>query len=188
MPNAKRVGRIWTGFVRFGYCCPRGHEIVEAHPIGQAPNGIFCTDHQIHATRVFEVPYYQEDRRGQSQPKQPNAPSDDWSWTLGGPRPKSRAEMKAIEKTMGIEFITPAEARADAQKLREGKNLDEPTKPEKGYLAKEVAKRGIRFDRSLSQPQQLTREQSERKLEAERGWTSSVESEAKTVSTDKLPA
>jgi hypothetical protein len=37
-------------------------------------------------------------------------------------------------------------------------------KPEKGYLAKEVARRGIRFDRSLTPQPTLTREQAERKL------------------------
>ena len=69
---------------------------------------------------------------------------------------------------MGIEFVSPAEARADAAKLRAGESLDKPQPREKGWLAREVAKRGIRFDRSITGPRPLTREESERKLKAER--------------------
>jgi len=79
--------------------------------------------------------------------------------------------------------VTKAEALADAAKLREGKDLSPPPKLEKGYLAKEVAKRGLRFDRSLTPPAVLTREQSERKL-ADRGW---VEGEAKVANPEKVP-
>jgi hypothetical protein len=113
----------------------------------------------------------------------PHAPRPDWSWTLGGPAPQSRSEQRAIEKAQGIEFVTKAEALADAAKLREGKNLDEPPKLEKGYLAREVAKRGIRFDRSLTPPRALTREESERKLK-DRGW---ADAEATDVGKTKVP-
>lgn len=115
-----------------------------------------------------------------------NAPTEDWSWSIGGPRPKSRSEARIIEKTRGIEFISPAEAKADAAKLRSGKNLDEPKKLEKGWLAKEVASRGIRFDRSLTPQPVLNREQSERKLADTRpDWK---QSEAKEANPAKLPA
>jgi hypothetical protein len=174
--------------MRFGYGCPHGHEIVENFPIGKAPDSILCHDHDLEeAPRVFDVPYFVEDRL-RMRPVTANNPNPEWSWTLGGPAPQSRAERRLLEKVKGIEFVTPSEAKADAAKLRSGKNLDEPKKLEKGYLAKEIAKRGIRFDRSLSQPQQLTREQSERKLEAERGWGSTEDAQAKVVSADKLPA
>ncbi len=114
-----------------------------------------------------------------------NAPTEDWSWTLGAPRPKSRTEARIIEKTRGIEFVSPREALADAAKLRAGKNLDEPPKMEKGYLAREVAKRGIRFDRSLTPPRPLTREEAERKLKAERpDWKPA---EAQDLAATKLP-
>ena len=134
--------------------------------------------------RIFDAPHFQEDRLRMRQPTR-NAPRPDWSWSLGGPMPQSRSERRAIEKAQGIEFVTPAEARADVQRLREGKNLDEPTKLEKGYLAKEVARRGIRFDRSLTPPRALTREESERKLKAEQpDWNPA---EAKEASPAKLP-
>jgi len=78
--------------------------------------------------------------------------------------------------------VSRSEALADAAKLREGKLLDEPPKLEKGYLAKEVARRGIRFDRSLTPPRALTREESERKL-ADHGW---VEAEAQVAAPEKV--
>lgn len=174
--------------MRFGYRCPEGdHEIIDLFGIGQAPASIVCPEHGRISTRVFDAPYVQEDRRHmQSTVPTRNAPSEDWSWTIGGPRPKSRSEARAVEKAMGIEFVSPAEARADAQKLRDGKNLDEPAKMEKGYLAKEVAKRGIRFDRSLTPARPMTREESERKLKAERpDWTPSG---VKDLGAPKLPA
>jgi hypothetical protein len=94
-----------------------------------------------------------------------------------------------VEKAMGIEFISPAEAKADAAKLRSGKNLDEPPKLEKGYLAREVAKRGIRFDRSLTPQPTLNREQAERKLRDTRpDWGDSHGSEATDLAAPKLPA
>ena len=149
--------------MRFGYGCPEGHEIIETFPVGQAVDSVVCAEHNAVAMRVFDVPYTVEDRRHmKSTAPTANAPTEDWSWTIGGPRPKSRSEVRAIEKTMGIEFVSPAEAKADAAKLRSGKNLDEPPKLEKGYLAKEVAKRGIRFDRSLTLQPVLNREQAER--------------------------
>jgi hypothetical protein len=133
---------------------------------------------------VFEAPYFVEDRRRMAAPTS-NAPRPDWSWALGGPRPQSRAEMRTLEKSMGIEFVTPSEARADAVRLREGKDLSPPPKLEKGYLAREVAKRGLRFDRSLTPPRPLTREESERKLKAERpDWNPA---EAKVASPEKVP-
>lgn len=169
--------------MRFGYGCPQGHEIEEAFPTGGAPDRIRCNEHQVYAVRVFDVFHMQEDRRGMSS-STPGKPG--WSWALGAPMPTSRAEMRAIEKTQGIEFITPSEARADVQKLKEGKNLDEPRKLEKGYLAKEVAKRGIRFDRSLTPPTPLTRDQAERQLKAEQpDWSPSG---VKDLGTPKLPA
>jgi len=174
--------------MRFGFRCAfaGGHEAVETFRIGQAPDFAPCSEHGLMSPRIFEAPMFQEDRRGmRTVPR--GAPTEDWSWTLGGPRPRSRAEMRAIEKAQGIEFLTPAEARADVERLRSGKNLDEPAKPEKGYLAREIAKRGIRFDRSLSAPRALTREESERKLAAERGWTASADAEAKTVNPAKQP-
>ncbi len=158
--------------MRYGYACPHGHEVVESFPIGTAPHDVPCSEHDERAVRVFDVPYFEEDRR-RLRPPTPNAPRPDWSWSLGAPAPQTRAEQRAIEKTHGIEFVSRAEALADAQKLREGKNLDEPPKLEKGWLAREVAKRGIRFDRSLEPPRPLTREESERKLQAERDWTPS---------------
>jgi hypothetical protein len=171
--------------MRFGFRCV-DHEIIEAFPVGGAPDTVFCDEHGMSAARVFDVPYMQEDRRHmRSAAPTKNAPTEDWSWAIGGPRPKSRSEMRIIEKTKGIEFISPAEAKADAAKLRAGKNLDEPVKPDKGYLAKEVAKRGIRFDRSLTPQPILNREQSERKLKAERpDWKPS---EAKEATPAKLP-
>jgi hypothetical protein len=147
--------------MRFGFKCADGHEDVYEFPVGKAPQAMSCSNHGLYCPRVFDVPYTQEDRRGMAAGK-------DWSWSLGGRRPQSRSEMRAIEKSQGIEFITKAEAMKDVQTLRSGKNLDEPQKLEKGYLAKEIAKRGIRFDRSLTPPRPLTREESERKLKAER--------------------
>ncbi len=155
--------------MRFGFLCAEGHELVESFPVGGAPRDVFCPEHGLRAARVFEAPNFQEDRRRLRAPT-PHAPRPDWSWSLGAPAPQSRSEMRAIEKAQGIEFVTPAEARADVAKLREGKNLDEPPKLEKGYLAREIAKRGVRFDRSLTPPRALTREESERKL-ADRGWS-----------------
>lgn len=176
--------------MRFGYGCPLGHEIVESFSVGQAPNGVFCDEHNALAPRVFDVPYFTEDRRHmKTTAPTPNAPTEDWSWTIGGPRPKSRAEVRALEKALNIEFVSPAEAKADAALLRSGKNLDEPVKPEKGYLAKEIAKRGIRFDRSLTPQASLTREQAERKLKDTRpDWGDKHGSEAKDLGAPKLPA
>lgn len=180
--------------MRFGFACPEEHELVHEFRIGEAPLLISCAEHGFSAPRVFESFYTQEDRRGMAAAApRVNAPRPDWSWALGAPMPTSRAEMRAIEKARGIEFVTPAEARADAKKLREGKNLDEPPKLERGYLAKEVAKRGIRFDRSLSPPRQWTREEAERKLKAETkdaewgGWDSKADAEAKVADPAKLP-
>jgi hypothetical protein len=151
--------------MRFGFGCPLGHEVIETFSVGQAPESVQCEQHGTTAMRVFDVPYTVEDRRHmKTTAPTANAPTEDWSWTIGGPRPKSRSEMRAIEKTLGIEYISPAEAKADAAKLRSGQNLDTPPKLEKGYLAKEVAKRGIRFDRSLTPQPILNREQAERKL------------------------
>ena len=173
--------------MRFGFACPECDEIVLDFPIGRAPQAVSCANHGSYATRVFDVPHFSEDRRHMASAK-PHAPRPDWSWALGQRRPQSRAEMRAIEKSQGIEFITPAEAKADVEKLRAGKNLDEPPKLEKGYLAKEVAKRGLRFDRSLSAPRPLTREESERKLKAERpDWDARAEAEAKVASPAKMP-
>src|ERR1700677_1699032 len=151
--------------MRFGFGCPLGHEVIETFSVGQAPESVQCEEHGTTAMRIFDVPYHVEDRRHmKTTAPTKNAPTEDWSWTIGGPRPKSRSEVRAIEKTMGIEFVSPAEAKADAAKLRSGENLDAPPKLEKGYLAKEVAKRGIRFDRSLTPQPILNREQAERKL------------------------
>jgi hypothetical protein len=153
-------------------------------PIGKAPDAISCAYHGESARRVFDVPHFTEDRRHMARPT-PHAPAPDWSWSLGARRPQSRSEMRAIEKAQGIEFVTPAEAKADLEKIRAGKMLDEPPALEKGYLAKEVAKRGIRFDRSLSAPRPLTREESERKLKAERpDWNPA---EAKVANPAKSP-
>lgn len=173
--------------MRFGYACPKGHEVVEMFPVGTAPDMVPCSEHRVIATRVIDVPYFVEDRRHmKTTAPTANAPTEDWSWTIGAPRPKSRAEARAIEKTMGIEFISPREAKADAAKLRSGQNLDTPVKPEKGYLAREIAKRGIRFDRSLTPQTQLTREQAERKLKAERpDWKPDG---VKDLGAPKLPA
>jgi hypothetical protein len=172
--------------MRFGFDCPQGHEIIETFSVGQAPDDVLCPAHGSRARRVFDVPYHVEDRRHMtSSIKTVNAPTEDWSWAIGGPRPRSRSEMRIIEKTKGIEFVSPAEAKADAAKLRAGKNLDEPVKLEKGYLSREVAKRGVRFDRSLTPPTPLTREQSERKLKAERpDWNPSG---VKDIGAPKLP-
>ena len=162
-----------------------GHEAVETYPVGHAPDFAPCSEHGLMSPRVFDVPYHVEDRRHMRGAPTKNAPTEDWSWTIGGPRPKSRTEARAIEKTMGIEFVSPREALADAAKLREGKNLEDPPKPEKGWLAKEIAARGIRFDRSLTPPRPLTREESERKLAAERpDWKAS---EAQDLAAPKLP-
>jgi hypothetical protein len=81
--------------------------------------------------------------------------------------------MRAIEKARGIEFVTPAEAKADVAKLREGKNLEEPPKREKGWLAREVAKRGVKLhpaDSGGYNDAPHTREGVERKIKAERDW------------------
>jgi hypothetical protein len=176
--------------MRFGFGCPQGHEVIEQFSVGHAPDAIVCPDHGFAAARVFDVPYMQEDRRHmRSAAPTQNAPTEDWSWSLGGPRPKSRSEMRILEKSRGIEFVSPQEARADAAKLRAGKNLDEPVRPEKGYLAKEIARRGIRFDRSLTPQPTLTREQAERKLADTRpDWGDSHGSEAKDVSSEKVSA
>jgi hypothetical protein len=172
--------------MRFGFACPRGHEVIETFPIGEAPRDVACPDHGVSAARVFDVPYFTEDRRHMKRTvPTANAPTEDWSWTIGGPRPKSRSEARAVEKAMNIEFVSPAEARADAAKLRSGQNLDTPVKPEPGYLKREIAKRGIRFDRSLSPPRMLNREESERKLKAERpDWSPDG---VKDLSAPKLP-
>jgi len=161
--------------MRFGFGCPLGHEVIETFSVGQAPESVQCEEHGAMAMRVFDVPYTVEDRRHmKTTAPTANAPTEDWAWSIGGPRPKSRSEARAVEKALGIEFISPAEAKADAAKLRSGKNLDTPPKLEKGYLAKEVARRGIRFDRSLTPPRPMTREESERKLKAERpDWSPS---------------
>lgn len=190
MPDEPGLGRLRTRPVRFGYRCPftGGHEAVETFPIGQAPSFAPCSEHGLLGPRVFDVPYTQEDRRHMRGAPTKNAPTEDWSWSIGAPKPKSRSEARIIEKTRGIEFVSPAEAKADAAKLRAGKNLDEPQKLERGYLAKEVAKRGIRFDRSLTPPRPRTREESERKLAAERDWTPSVDAEAKKASATNTPA
>jgi len=177
--------------MRFGFRCPEGdHEIITLFSVGQAPDQFFCIDHAVFAKRVFDVPYTVEDRRHmKTTAPTPNAPTEDWSWTIGGPRPKSRSEMRAIEKTLGIEYVSPAEAKADAAKLRSGKNLDEPPKLEKGYLAKEVAKRGIRFDRSLTPQPILNREQAERKLKDTRpDWGDKHGTQAQDLGAPKLPA
>jgi hypothetical protein len=174
--------------MRFGYRCTfaGGHEAVEQYPIGHAPDFAPCSEHGLMGPRVFDVPYHVEDRRHMRGAPTANAPTEDWSWTLGAPRPKSRSEMRLIEKMKGIEFVSPAEAKADAAKLRAGKNLDEPVKPQKGWLAKEIAARGIRFDRSLTPPRPLTREESERKLAAERpDWKAA---EAKDLAATKPTA
>jgi hypothetical protein len=173
--------------VRFGYACPLGHELIEHFAVGKAPETVGCDEHGLICSRVIDVPYFVEDRRHmKTTAPTPHAPTEDWSWTIGAPRPKSRSEARAIEKALGIEFVSPAEAKADAAKLRAGKNLDEPVKPEKGYLAREVAKRGIRFDRSLSPPRMLNREEAERKLKAEKpDWSPSG---VKDLGTPKLPA
>jgi hypothetical protein len=173
--------------MRFGYRCLEGdHEIIGTFPVGGAPDVMFCPDHVGPCARVFDVPYTVEDRRHmKSTAPTANAPTEDWSWSLGGPRPKSRSEMRILEKSRGIEFVSPMEARADAAKLRSGKNLDEPAKLEKGWLAKEIANRGIRFDRSLTPQPVLNREQAERKLADTRpDWKPS---EAKDVGAPKLP-
>jgi hypothetical protein len=170
--------------VRFGFACSAGHEIIEEFRVGQAPTTVRCDEHDRYAIRVFDAPNICEDRRHMAAPK-PGEPQPGWSWALGAPLPTSRSEMRAIEKSRGIEFVTPAEARADAQRLREGKSLDEAPKLPKGYLAKAIAARGIRFDRSVSAPRVLTREESERKLAAERpDWKPA---EAKTAAPEKMP-
>ena len=108
--------------MRFGYACPfvDGHEAVEDFPIGRAPGFAPCSEHGLMSARVYDVPYFVEDRRHmrRTEPTK-NAPTEDWSWAIGAPRPKSRSEARAIEKALGIEFVSPAEAKADAQKLRE---------------------------------------------------------------------
>ncbi len=161
---------------RYGYACPAGHEVVIDATMRRAPDQVVCLAHDADAPRIFEPPQFTEDRL-HFRRTTPGAPSENWSWTLGAPMPTSRAERKRIERERGIEFVTPAEARADAQKLREGKNLWEPPKLEKGWLAKEVRKRGIRFDRSVSPAPLATPEAVDRKL-AERGWN---EAEAVTL-------
>jgi putative FmdB family regulatory protein len=140
-----------------------------------------CSHSLARAVQDFQ---FTEDRRRMRPPTR-NAPRPDWSWTLGAPAPQSRAEARTIEKTMGIEFVSRSEALADAQRLREGKDLSPPPKLEKGYLAKEVARRGIRFDRSLSPPRILNREEAERKLKAEQpDWHPS---EAKVARPENVP-
>jgi hypothetical protein len=175
--------------VRFGYACGLNHEVfpeVEEHfPIGQAPDAVACWCGS-EARRVFEAPYYQEDRRRLARTPR-NAPAEKWSWTLGARAPQSRAEMRQIEKERGIEFVTPAEARADIAKLREGKNLEGPPKPNKGWLAKEIAKRGVKLHPADSggwNDAPHTREGVERKIKAERGWN---DAEAVVVSKQKIP-
>jgi hypothetical protein len=103
---------------------------------------------------------FQEDRSRFFRNSNPNAPTNDWSFALGCRMPQSRAERKAIEKLKGIEMVSPAEARADAevrksldyvQHIREGGDRnaeefkDKPVKQEKGWLAKRIAEKGIRF-------------------------------------------
>ena len=166
--------------MRFGYACAEGHEIEWAFPAGKAPAAVSCSDHGEHAARVFEAPYFVEDRRRMAAPTS-NAPRPDWSWALGAPMPQTRSEMRAVEKMQGIEFVTRDEARRDVEKLRSGKNLDEPVKPEKGYVAREFAKRGIKIRDSAASPaRQWTREESERKLAAERGWDANAEATVAT--------
>jgi hypothetical protein len=177
--------------MRFGFRCPEGdHEIIDLYGVGKAPDSIICPEHGFVSSRVFDVPYTVEDRRHmKTTAPTANAPTEDWSWTIGGPRPKSRSEVRALEKSMGIEFVSPAEAKADAAKLRSGKNLDEPVRPEKGYLAKEVAKRGIRFDRSLTPQPILNREQAELKLKDTRpDWGDKHGTQAQDLGAPKLPA
>jgi hypothetical protein len=170
--------------MRFGFRCV-DHEIIEEFRVGQCPDSVQCEEHGVTAARVFDVPYTVEDRRHMRGAPTAHAPTEDWSWSLGEPRPKSRSEMRILEKTRGIEFVSPMEAKADAAKLRSGKNLDEPAKLEKGWLAKEIANRGIRFDRSLTPQPVLNREQAERKLADTRpDWKPS---EAKDVGAPKLP-
>ena len=174
----------------YEYRCTHCHEAYDIqHPMDEdyarTHHCRMCSHSLERAIGDFQ---FTEDRR-RMRPPTPHAPRPDWSWTLGAPAPQSRAEARAIEKTMGIEFVSRSEALADAQKLREGKDLSPPPKLEKGYLAKEVAKRGIRFDRSLTPPRPFTREEAERKLKAERpDWSPSDHaSEATDLGTPKVP-
>jgi hypothetical protein len=172
--------------MRYGFACALRHEIhgevEETFPIGHAPDSVPCWCGS-EARRVFEAPHFVEDRRRFVKGSR-NAPAENWSWSLGTRMPESRQEMRRVEKERGIEFVTPAEARADAQRLREGKDLAPPPKLEKGWLAKEVAKRGLKIRDSAASPARvLTREESERKLAAERpDWK---DSEAAIVAPEK---
>jgi hypothetical protein len=155
---------------RYGYDCPAGHEVILDATMRRAPDQIVCLEHDADAPRRFEPPQFTEDRL-HFRRTGPGAPAENWSWTLGGPMPTSRAERKRVERERGIEFVTPSEARADAQKLRDGKDLWTAPKPEKGWLAKEVRKRGIKLhpDSSGTPARLPSREESERKI-ADRGW------------------
>jgi hypothetical protein len=142
-----------------------GHEIVENFPTGKAPATVHCSEHNLEAKRIFEPPIFQEDRLRFYQAK-PNAPSPRWSYALGQDMPESKQERRRLEKEKGIEFVSRDEKPS----------IPEPPKgPEKGWLKRAFDAKGIRLgDYGGFRP--MTREESERKLAAERpDW---VESEA----------
>ncbi len=160
--------------MRFGYACPLGHELIENFHCGHAPPAVICPTHQETAPRVFDVPHFVEDRLRFYQAGA-NAPSGRWSYALGQEMPETRAERDRLCREKGIEMVTKAEMLIPPP---------EPKKPEKGWLKREIDKRGIRFGDYAGIPQ-LTREGAERKLRDDRPeWS---ESDAVTPKNDRAP-
>jgi len=147
----------------FSYKCPTGHIVSESFSVGQAHATVQCPSHHAIASRHFgieDLPFYQEDRSRFFRNSNPGAPTENWSYSLGCPMPESRRDRKAIEKMKGIEMVSPSEARQDPkirksldylQHIREGGDRnaaefqDAPKKMEKGWLAKALAEKGVRF-------------------------------------------
>lgn len=178
---------------RYGFHCPfveppyaRGHDFDAYAPMGQAPPRALCPEHNALAERVFAAPQFQEDRVRFARNRNPAAPSERWSWSLGREMPETRSEQRRLERERGIELMTHEEARrarseasAYLQHVRETgapPPAPPPPKPEKGWFAREVAKRGIRFGADSGGYVERSREEVDRKLRAERpDW---VEAEA----------
>jgi hypothetical protein len=82
---------------RYGYDCPAGHEVILDATMRRAPDQIVCLEHDADAPRRFEPPQFTEDRL-HFRRTGPGAPAENWSWTLGGPMPTSRAGVPSREE------------------------------------------------------------------------------------------
>ena len=166
----------------YGFRCSGngGHEIIGYYPMGKAPSQEFCNHHQAYAHRTYEAPQFTEDRRRMQKCSNPAAPSDRWSWSLGQDMPETRSEQRRLEREKGIEMLTRDEARREANEAKgylEAVRSGSPPAPEqpkplpKGWLAKEVAERGIRFGSGESHGEVLTPENSDRKIAETTEWS-----------------